>query len=246
MLVDVHVHLDQDPAPSLESAQSADVGIVLAAAIDVTTSRINVFLAEKYSQVKACIGIHPWRANLFTPETEKAMAELIQKGKVTAISETGIDLVRRMANDFRTELQPFPLEVQVKAFRAQVRLAVNNNLFLVFHDRGSTREILEVFDEFEDRTLRGIVHGFSGTVDEAREYRQKGFLISINKRNLPTINPVLETLNLNEIVLETDSKEPAQVVDVCEAVALLKKVTKSEVAEVTTANVKKLLGPGIL
>ncbi|EGW39464.1 tatD related DNase family protein [Desulfosporosinus sp. OT] len=237
------MHLDKYPAPSLLRAQSANVSIVLAAATDITSSRINVLLAEKYSQVKACIGMHPWRVNLFSPKTEKDMADLIQKGKVTAISETGIDLVRRMADDFRTELQPLPLEVQIKAFRAQVRLAVNSNIFLVLHDRGSTREILEVFDNYKDRTLRGIVHGFSGTVDEAREYRQKGFLISINKRNFPAINPVLETLTLNEIVLETDSNEPAQVVDVCEAVALLKKVTKSEVAEVTTANVNKLLGP---
>ncbi len=244
MLADVH--LQQDPAASLARAQSPNVDIVLAAATDVTTSRINVFLAEKYGQVKACIGIHPWRANLFTPETEKAMAELIQKGKVTAISETGIDLVRRMGDNFLTELQPLPLEVQVKAFHAQVRLAVNSNLFLVLHDRGSTREIFKVFEDFEDRTLRGIVHGFSGTVDEAREYRQQGFLISINKRYLPAINPVLETLTLNEIVLETDSNEPARVVDVCEAVALLKKETKNKVAEVTTANVKKLLGPGLL
>lgn len=245
MLADIHVHLDQDPAPSLARAQSNDVGIVLAAAADVTTSQTNVFLAEKYSQVKACIGIHPWRANLFTPEAEKAMAELIQKGKVTAISETGLDLVRRMSDDFRTELQPLPLEVQVKAFRAQVRLAVNSNLFLVLHDRGSSKEILKVVDDFAERTPRGIVHGFSGTVDEASQYRKRGFLISINKRNLPAINLVLETLTLNEIVLETDSNEPAQVVDVCEAVALLKKVTKGEVAEATTENLKKLLDPGL-
>ncbi|MBE3573809.1 MAG: TatD family hydrolase [Moorella humiferrea] len=241
MLADVHVHLNQDPAASLTRAQSAGVGIVLAAATDVNTSRINVFLAEKYIQVKACIGIHPWRANLFTPEAEKALTELIQKGKVTAISETGIDLVRRLADDFRTELQPLPLEVQVEAFRAQVRLAVNNGLFLVLHDRGSTKEILKVLDDFKDRTPRGIVHGFSGTIDEARQYRQRGFLISINKRNLPAINPVLKTLTLDEIVLETDSSEPAQVIEVCEAVALLKKVTRDEVAEATTANIKKLL-----
>lgn len=241
MLADVHVHLDQDAASSLAGAQNAGVGIVLAAATDVATSRINVFLAEKYSQVKACIGIHPWRANLFTPEAEKDLTELIQSGKVTAISETGIDPVRRMADDFRTELQPLPLEMQVKAFRTQVRLAVNNDLFLVLHDRSSTREILNVLDDFKDRIPRGIVHGFSGTVDEARQYRQRGFLISINKRNLPAINPVLEALTIDEIVLETDSNKPAQVVEVCEAVALFKNLTKDEVAETTTANLIKLL-----
>ena len=55
------MHLGQDPASSLDRAHSANVGIVLAAAIDVTTSRINIFQAEQYNQVKVCIGIHPWR-----------------------------------------------------------------------------------------------------------------------------------------------------------------------------------------
>lgn len=245
MLVDVHMHLAQDPASSLERAQSAGVGIALAAATDVTTSRMNVFIAVKFSQVKACVGIHPWWANLYTPEAEKALAELIEGGKVTAISETGIDTVRRMSDDFRTELAPLPLEVQIKAFRAQVRLAVNNNLFLVLHDREATREILNVFDDFTEPPPKGIMHGFTGTVDEARLYRQRGFLISINKRNLPAINPVVESLSLNEIVLETDSNEPAKVVEVCEVVALLKKITMREVEDATTANLKKLLESGL-
>ncbi|KLU63323.1 Tat-linked quality control protein TatD [Peptococcaceae bacterium CEB3] len=241
MLADVHSHLDQDPAAALARAGNNDVGIVLAAAMDLTTSRMNVSLAERYGQVKACIGVHPWRADLFTPETESAMAELIKKGKVTAISETGVDVMRRRSDDFRTELEPLPLEVQLEAFRAQVGLAVNRNLFLVVHDRGASKEILKVFDDFRDHSPRGIIHGFLGSVDEARQYRQRGFLISINKRNIPAINPVLETLALNEIVLETDSNEPARVGDVCETVASLKRVTKAEVVEATTENLKKLL-----
>lgn len=241
MLTDVHTHLERDPASSLARAQNAGVGIVLAAATDVATAERNVFLAEKYSRVKACIGIHPWRADLYTPETEKALGALIQKGGVTAISETGIDLIRRLAEDFHTELQPLPLDVQIKAFRAQVRLCVDNGLFLVLHDRGATQEIIRVLDEFKDPAPRGIVHGFSGTVDEAREYLQKGFLISINKRNLPAINPVLAALTLDQMVLETDSSEPAQVVEVCAAVARFKNKTGEEVAQATTANLKRLL-----
>ncbi len=160
---------------------------------------------------------------------------------MTGISETGIDLVRRMSDDFHSELQPFPLELQVKVFHAQVDLAVTNGLLLVLHDRGSTGEILKVLDDFKDQTPRGIAHGFSGTIDEARQYRQRGFLISINKRNLPAINSVVEALTLDDVVLETDSNEPAQLIEVCKAVALLKKVSKGEVAEATTKNVRKLL-----
>ena len=244
MLADVHAHLDQDPAASLSRAQSAGVDIILAAATDVLSSRMNVDLAKKYSQVIACIGIHPWRADLFGPETEKALTELVQKGGIEAISETGIDQVRRMGDDFRTELQPLSLDLQVEVFRAQVRLAVNNGLFLVLHDRGSTKEILGALDEFKASIPRGIVHGFSGTVEEARQYRDRGFLISINRRNLPAINPVLATLGLDDMVLETDSNEPAQIVETCEAVAQLKKVTGHEVAGITTLNVRKLLNRG--
>ena len=55
----------------------------------------------------------------------------------------------------------------------------------------------------------------------------------------------METLTLNEIVLETDSNEPANVMEVCEAVALLKKVNKREVEEATTANLQKLLNASL-
>ena len=241
MLVDVHAHLDRAPAASLARARNAGVGIVLAAATDVFSSRMNASLAENYGQVKACAGIHPWRADLFTPEAQKELTELIQRGVVRGISETGIDQTRRMADDFRTELPPLPLELQMEAFHAQVDLAVNNDLFLVLHDRASTRDILAVLDAFKDPKPRGIVHGFCGTVDEARQYRDRGFFISVNKRNLPSINPVLDSLTLDEIVLETDSNEPAQVKEVGQAVALLKKVSINAIAAATTANVEKLL-----
>jgi TatD DNase family protein len=241
MLVDTHTHLGQDPTASLSRAQSAGVGLVFAAATDVASSRRNVYLAEKFSQVKACVGIHPWHADLFTPEAENALGNLIGGGNVAAISETGIDMVHRRSDDLRSELPPLPLEVQAKAFQSQVKLAVANNLLLILHDRNSTGEILRALDTFQDQMPKGIAHGFNGTIDEARQYRQRGFLISINKRNLPAINPVVEALTLDDIVLETDSHEPAQVIEVCQAVALLKKVSVGEIEAATTENVMKLL-----
>jgi len=242
MMVDVYAHLDREPADALTRAGSAGVEMVLAAATDPASSRLNAGLAATYGQVRACIGIHPWRAHLFGPETEEALEELAQAGGITAVSETGIDRVRRMAEDFRTELPLVPLAVQIEAFRGQVRLAVHYGLILVLHDRGSTQEILRVIDEFKDPAPRGIVHGFSGTADEALQYRSRGFLISVHKRNLPTINPTLEVLTLDGLVLETDSNDPAGVVQTAEALALVKGVTMDEVAERTTANVHRLLG----
>ena len=167
MLADVHAHLTGDPALPLNRAQTAGVGIILAAATDVASARkINAGLAEKYEQVKACIGIHPWRANIFTPETEKELIGLARRGGIAAVSETGIDRVRRMGDDFRSELQPFPLEVQIEAFYLQVRLAVNYGLLLVLHDRGATEEILKVIDSFKEPAPWGVIHGFSGTIDD--------------------------------------------------------------------------------
>jgi|GEM_PF-4948663 len=241
MLADVHAHLDREPEASLARARAAGVGIVLAAATDVASSRMNAGLAGKYPQVKACAGIHPWRADLFTPAVEKELTELVQGGPITAISETGIDRVRRMGDDFRTELPPLPLELQMAVFRAQVGLAVTNGLFLVLHDRASTADIVAVLDAFKDSGPRGIVHGFCGSLDEALQYRDRGFLISVNRRNLPAINPVLEALALDGVVLETDSGEPAQVNEAAQALASLKKVSLNAVAQITTANLERLL-----
>ena len=79
---------------------------------------------------------------------------------------------------------------------------------IVLHSRDSTEEILQVLEQNQWFTEGGILHCFSGSVEQAKRTIERGFLLGIGgvltykKTNLPEI---VRTVGLENIVLETDA-----------------------------------------
>ncbi len=107
------------------------------------------------------------------------------------------------------------------------------------------------------KTLRGILHCYSGTIEQAQEAQRYGdFLIGIGgtltykKSSVPDI---ARAVGLSRIVLETDApylapvpqrghrNEPAFTSITCQALAEVLNCTPEEVAEQTTRNARELL-----
>jgi len=102
--------------------------------------------------------------------------------------------------------------------------------------------------------LRGVIHSFSGRWSQAQQYLEMGFYLGFN--GLITFardyDKVIKQMPLGRLVLETDCpyltpepfrgkrNEPSYVKLVAEKVAQLRDITYQEVAEVTTANAKRL------
>ncbi len=250
-LVDAHTHLDHyepDEIPGiLQRAADANVRLMVCAGTTLVSTRNSVALANEYQPIYAGVGLHP--SDLHGPIDDDTYHELKSlaenNSKVVCISEIGLDFLPTSPDK----------EVQLQAFRAQIRLALELNKPIVFHSRESHPEVLQTLREEGADAVGGVMHYFQGDEATAREAIDLGFRISLAKPllRLPELQEVAKVLPLEHIVLETDSApqpfkkyrrnwtEPRHLVDISEKLAELKNIPVDEVIHTTTHNLLNIL-----
>ncbi|NLC48303.1 MAG: TatD family hydrolase, partial [Tenericutes bacterium] len=192
--------------------------------------------------IYACIGIHPHEAKDVPVDYLDILRDLSKHKKVVAIGEIGLDYSYDKDNK----------EKQIKYFTKQLDLAIKYNLPVIIHTRDS---IQDTFDAIKDRKLTGIIHCFSGSIEMAREFIKKGFLLGIGGvltfKN-SKLHEVIENIDITNLVLETDSpfltpepfrgkqNNPSNVYYVAKKIAEIKKMTTQEVIDITAKNVSKI------
>ena len=165
--------------------------------------------------------------------------------KVVAIGEIGLDYYRNLS----------PKEAQRKAFEAQLLLAEELELPVVIHNREAHAETLEILLKFKGR-ITGVMHCFSGSRELVQQCIKLGFYISfagpVTFPNSHKLHEIVKWINLNKILLETDSpwlapqdvrgkrNEPAFLPFIAKKIAELKGISVDELAEATTKNAKKI------
>lgn len=152
--------------------------------------------------IYATIGVHPCNAQSLTPETLSSLTTLaqtsIKAGQAVAFGEIGLDYDR---------LELCPKDLQLRAFEQQLSLAVRLQLPLFLHSRAAHPDFLRLLSEHEkDLPKRGVVHSFTGTVEEMRELADRGWHIGVNGCSLKTQEncDVVREIPLNMLHLETD------------------------------------------
>lgn len=255
-LVDAHAHLDgnrfeQDRDAVVSRAQTAGVQAILTAGTDVESSRISIALAEQYDPVYAAVGIHPNNTSGSTMEDIAVLREIASHPKVVAIGEIGLDYYRDWA----------PKEKQREMFAAQLDLATGTGLPVCIHARDSLDDILAMLAEWRDRGMPpkpGMLHCFSGTIDQAQTAVDLGMYISLGGtltyKNNEYLHEVARHIPLNRILTETDCpylspqpvrgkrNEPAHVVHVADTIALLRGEEVAKVVQVTGEAARTLFG----
>jgi len=251
MFIDIHTHIDQynpDELPGvLARASAAGVGTVFAAGTTVASSRRCVELAGQFPEVYAGVGVHPMDlAGELLSEDLDILSTLAEDVRVVVMSETGLDRAKGAPD----------AGIQERAFRAQIALAREHRLPVVFHDRGATEDVLRVLADERAGDAGGAAHYFQGDPDLAERYLDLGFYISFAKPllRLPDLQDAARTVPIDRIVLETDSfpqpfkrrrekwTEPRDVPLVAAKLAELRDITVTEVEERTTENVLRMLG----
>jgi len=170
---------------------------------DLEHSRDAVRLAEEHSNtIYATIGVHPCNAQSLSPETLSSLATLAQNsikaGQAVAFGEIGLDYDR---------LELCPKDIQLHAFEQQLSLAVQLQLPLFLHSRAAHADFLRLLSEHKkDLPKRGVVHSFTGTVEEMRELVERGWHIGVNGCSLKTEEncDVVREIPLDMLHLETD------------------------------------------
>lgn len=143
---------------------SADEPEEIDRAADVLTAWPSVSFAS---------AVHPHRSGAYATridEAVRATRAAAEKSNAAAIGEIGLDY----HYDFS------PRDVQREVFAAQVELALELERPVVIHTRTATEDTMAVLREAGRGRVRGVMHCFSGTVDEARQALDIGFLISLS------------------------------------------------------------------
>ncbi len=126
---------------------------------------------------------------------------------------------------------------------------------MVIHARESFDEIFKIIDEVIDQQLTGVFHAFTGNISQANQIIEWGFKIGIGGivtfKNAG-LDQVVRNIDINHIVLETDSpylapvpkrgkrNQSAYIKYIAEKIALIKNISIDQVAEITTSNAEQL------
>lgn len=251
MFSETHGHLssasgERNLDEVIRQAEQSHIVLALTAGIDLPSSVQAVELGKRYEIVKACVGVHPWYADEYNDQTRKSLSELIDRNKVVAVSEIGLDFFGRMEhNGIRSE-KYVQEEVQYETFRGQLRLAREKHLPVIVHDRARNHETLEVMDEQQVSKIGGAIHGFSRDLSFAKRCISSGLLISVSERALARpeneeLRRAVREVPIEYLLTETDSGSPEAVLKSAERVADIKGLTLEEVGNQTTSNLRKLL-----
>ena len=252
-LIDSHAHIDfpqfaEDRDAMLERARQAGVTALLAIGTGPGPEKLDsaIVYAEQYAWIYATVGIHPHEAEKVTPQHLDALQQLARHPKVIAWGEIGLDYFYDHS----------PRSVQQRVFREQMDLARQAQLPIVIHCRDAWPDCLDLLDEVWRPTgIGGILHCFTGSLEEARRGLDAGFLISFAGNSTypktQQIRDVARELPLDRILIETDSpflapqafrgkrNEPANVAEVARMLASVRNLSPEEAASATAANFRR-------
>jgi len=221
--IDSHCHLT-DPR------FSADIERILGECLDDGIShfiqgginpeewdRQRVIAQHHPNQLSLVFGLHPWwvdeksRAagrdatpeSIFSPALQRLENEM---SAITAIGEAGLDFARKRREESG--------DAQLWVFQKQLELARRYQKPLVLHivqAHFETLSILKRRSQSDGVAFRGLVHSFSGTYEEAKQYAALGFLISVGCRGMDEsareLQRILEGMPMESLVFETDSPD---------------------------------------
>lgn len=156
----------------------------------VTSVEPHAPLEGDYGSAWYSVGIHPWSTSApVAEETWQALAQKVRDPRVVAVGEAGLDKYRGGSQ-----------AVQEEVFRRHVALAEAVGKPLVIHCVGRYGRIMELHRELAPTQL-WVIHGFSGSVELARQLVAEGFGISLGLRAKPG---VAETIPPARLFRETD------------------------------------------
>lgn len=250
-LYDSHCHLDApefdaDRDAVLSRARESGVARQLVPAVDrASWDRIRALCAAEPG-LRPAYGLHPMFLDQHAPAHLDELAGWLERERPAAVGECGLDF-------YVEGLDP---DAQRRYFNGQLELARDFDLPLVLHARRAVEEVTSSLRRVGG--LRGVVHSWSGSEEQARQLFELGFCLGIGGpvtyERARRLRRTVATMPIDFLLLETDApdqpdagqrgqrNEPARLGRVLEVVAELRGQPSAEIAEATTANALRLFG----
>lgn len=252
--IDIHSHLnfgdyDADWDEVIGRLQQTDTGTIVVGT-DYESSKRAVEIADKHENIWACVGVHPVDNPTRVFEKDK-FDELMKNPKVVAVGECGYDF-------FHIE-KATDLERQSKLFDEQINFAIEHDKPLMIHSRNAYLELLDVLEPLKAKhgeKLRGDIHFFAGTLEEAKRFWAIGFTTSFTgvitfARNY---DEVIKNAPIEMLMSETDApfvapapyrgkrNEPSYVSEVVKKIAEIRGEDLESVRAKLVENALRMIG----
>lgn len=202
-MIDSHAHVhdkafDEDRTEMVARARAAGVEAILTVGCDLADSARAIACAREYG-LRASVGIHPHEAKDAPEDIAAAFAPLLADPSVVAIGETGLDYYYDHS----------PRDAQARVLRAQMRLARERALPLIFHHRDAFDDFHAILREEFLPGMRGVIHCFTGDAAQAKIYVEDfGLRLGIGGvltfKTAEGLREAVRTVGLGPLILETD------------------------------------------
>lgn len=256
MAVDSHCHLadevfqaDLDDVVSRATAAGVSSALCILSADEPAEVARATDVRVVWPAVHFAAAIHPHRSGAYRGRADEAAritGDAVTTTNAVAVGEIGLDY----HYDFS------PKAAQQEVFAAQARLAQARSLPVVIHMREATDDTLAILRDCGG--VRGVLHCFSGTMDEARRALDLGLYISLSGivtfPKAGSLRDVAAFVPEDRILVETDSpylspvphrgtrNEPARVMDTLAAAAAARGVTAEAMDAIVTRNFMRFIG----
>lgn len=245
-MIDTHCHLylkqfDDDLQQVVQRAWEAGVEQILMPAINFNSLPGMDRLEHNQILFYKMAGIHPTEINDGISTTGQELTDYCSPDDIIAVGETGLDYY--WSDEYKNQQQ------QSLHLHCQVAKALDKPI--VLHNRESTDDLLDIIEQEQDGSLRGVWHCFNGSIEEGRRAIDLGLQLGIGGvltfKNAGVDESVAE-LPLENMILETDApylapepkrgkrNEPAFVKYTAQKLAEVQNLSFEEVDTITTRN----------
>lgn len=250
-LVDSHSHFD---APEFDvdrgavHARAVAAGVVaqVVPAVDAATWPQLKKVCAELQDLYPAYGLHPMYLHAHRPSHLDDLTQWVEREAPVAVGECGLDYF----------IDGLDHDAQQFYFDGQLRLARDFDLPVIVHARRAVDAVIASIRRIGG--LRGVVHSFSGSAEQAAQLQKLGFLLGIGgpvtHARASRLRGIVASMPIEHLLLETDSpdqpgaahrgerNEPAHLIEVLQVVASLRDMSPEDIASATTANAERLFG----
>ena len=249
--IDTHAHLCEEYYHDtldqvVQRAIDARVDPIILPGVNAAGIPELLELADRYKgHFYPLIGLHPEETKADYQEELQTIAGYLDDKRVIGIGEIGLDFY--FSREFEKE--------QIEVFDIQLGWAKERQMPLSLHIRNAYEEAIPVLKKYDHSGLKGVLHCFSGGIQEAQWGIRFGFALGIGgvvtfKNN--KLQEIVKEVGLENIVLETDApylapvpyrgktNESSYIPIIAQKVAEVTGESLDTVMEVTTENAKRI------
>jgi len=249
-LIDSHCHLDFEQFDLTRNeilANCLQLGIndIVVPAVTANSWQKLLSVCEASPTLHPALGLHPMFMEDHLPEHISKLQQFISKHDTIAIGEIGLDFY----------IAEHDKESQTQLFTEQLKIAQQAELPVLLHIRKAHEQTIHLLKNYS--ISGGIIHAFSGSLEQAKQYQNLGFLLGVGGAmthpKATRLRAMIAQLPLSSIALETDAPDmplhlmkqqhntPENITVILDALTALRTENKDEIAEAITENCQRVL-----